>query len=173
MYCLVTIQGSASSKSYRKRKRLGENAEVDSEDDFDEDDLQYVLPYGEDLRGEDKVEGGGLLVDLNQSQIGVPKTAAAVSAQWFSQDVFKDIDLEKLEVDNKPSTVGDPKSVGSDDDSVSLEVMEDSDNPDDMIDSLIKGSAISKALDSNKVCILMISVSRLRSPVVEQHVINR
>lgn len=151
----MVVQGSG--KSYKKRKRLGENAEVDSEDDFDEQDLEYRLPYGEDLYGEDKVEGGGLLVDLDQSQIGVPKTATAVSAQWFSQDVFKDIDLEKLEVGNKPSPIRDPKADGSDDGSVSLEVMEDSDNPNDMIDSLIKDSAVSKPPKSTKVCIISVS----------------
>ena len=32
--------------------------------------------------------GGGLLVRLDASRAGVPRTAAAVAARWFSQDIF-------------------------------------------------------------------------------------
>ena len=32
--------------------------------------------------------GGGLLVRLDKSRAGVPRTAAAVAARWFSQDIF-------------------------------------------------------------------------------------
>ena len=32
--------------------------------------------------------GGGLLVRLDKNRAGVPRTAAAVAARWFSQDIF-------------------------------------------------------------------------------------
>ena len=32
--------------------------------------------------------GGGLLVRLDKSRAGVPRTAAAVAARWFAQDIF-------------------------------------------------------------------------------------
>ena len=32
--------------------------------------------------------GGGLLVKLDKSRAGVPRTAAAVAARWFAQDIF-------------------------------------------------------------------------------------
>ena len=32
--------------------------------------------------------GGGLLVKLDKCRAGVPRTAAAVAARWFAQDIF-------------------------------------------------------------------------------------
>lgn len=45
-------------------------------------------------RQEDPEVGGGLLVDLDQAK-KVPKSAATVTAQWFSQDLFAGVEEDK------------------------------------------------------------------------------
>lgn len=152
--------------SYKKRKRLGDAGDLDS-DDYDDDNLDYEVPLEEDLQGEEKAEGGGLLLDLDSLQIGVPKTPEDVSAQWFSQDVFKDVNIVGDPPGQGQSTESPQLAVGKEDDQESLESLEDSDDAEDVVRRLVNKSTdlmkakITKEQVCNKAKAVIHSVQRL------------
>lgn len=47
--------------------------------------------------------GGGLIVSLDERRAGVPASAEAAAAQWFSQDLFDDENLEDADEDLPPA----------------------------------------------------------------------
>ncbi|GMH35380.1 hypothetical protein BSKO_03248 [Bryopsis sp. KO-2023] len=135
-------KGAAPEMTRSKRKRIGDKGELETGQAEDEEDaLDYELIYGEGTPlGEEKAEGGGLLVELDESRIGVPKTPAAVSAQWFSQEVFNEPDLleeEGGQNGGQASGKGGKKATvekvekHEDEDLESLESLQDSDEDSD------------------------------------------
>lgn len=101
-----------------KRRRLGKDLELDEDDndqqpeetsdnddqnssdadtDQDEDGSDDALAgsgRGGRAAGKEAGVGGGLVVRLDESRAGVPTTAPAMAAQWFSQDLFNDPNLQ-------------------------------------------------------------------------------
>lgn len=137
MWRIQSVIFACQDTSYKKRKRLGDTGDLDS-DDYDDDNLDYHNQFEEDLRGEEKAEGGGLLLDLDSFQIGVPKTPEDVSAQWFSQDVFKDANLTDDLFKNAQATK--VPAAEEQDDCESLESLEDSDDAKDVVQRLVNKS---------------------------------
>jgi 23S rRNA U2552 (ribose-2'-O)-methylase RlmE/FtsJ len=102
----LTRRGKRVAAERERRARLGDDAgelagqqdeeeEEDDDGDGDSDGDGALLPLGgKAARGEEKEEdGGGLIVKLDEARAGVPKTPAAVAAQWFGRGEFDDPDL--------------------------------------------------------------------------------
>lgn len=95
MGILIDVQGLKETEQPQlKRQRLGTAGELGSSPN---DEAEISMGY-ETLKpsenNEPKADGGGLLVaTLDGARVGIPRTARAVSTQWFSQDLFKHKDL--------------------------------------------------------------------------------
>jgi AdoMet-dependent rRNA methyltransferase SPB1 len=97
----LTRRGKRVAAERERRARLGDDAgelaayDEDGRDDDEEEEEDLPLSLGAGRRkGEQQEEdGGGLIVKLDESRAGVPKTPAAVAAQWFGRGEFDDPDL--------------------------------------------------------------------------------
>ncbi|GFR43871.1 hypothetical protein Agub_g5000 [Astrephomene gubernaculifera] len=92
-------KGVRAAAEKERRKRLGMDGELGDEDDEDgaaaddsgdEDDVERLSDGDDD---EDGDKAGGLLVSLDEDRAGVAKSASAMAAQWFKQDLFADPNL--------------------------------------------------------------------------------
>jgi AdoMet-dependent rRNA methyltransferase SPB1 len=99
----LTRRGKRVAAERERRARLGDDAgelaggEEEEDDDEDEEDDDTLLPLGVGKKGrqqqDEEEDGGGLIVKLDEARAGVPKTPAAVAAQWFGRGEFDDPDL--------------------------------------------------------------------------------
>ncbi len=102
-----SLQGVRDERERERRKRLGAEGELDEDDDGgasegSEEEEERLGDAGDD-DGEGQV-GGGLLVSLDEDRAGVAKSAGAMAAQWFRQDLFADPNL--LDDDDEEGQAG-------------------------------------------------------------------
>eukprot|EP01024_Parvocaulis_polyphysoides_P059267 TRINITY_DN6402_c0_g1_i2.p1 TRINITY_DN6402_c0_g1~~TRINITY_DN6402_c0_g1_i2.p1 ORF type:complete len:522 (+),score=137.05 TRINITY_DN6402_c0_g1_i2:681-2246(+) len=99
-----------STQRKKKRKRLGDEEELDIQDEEKFADELQMLQTDEEVTefeddetvlAEPKKEENKLIVKFDESKAGVPRTARAVTTHWFAQDIFKDEALAKIEQQQK------------------------------------------------------------------------
>ncbi|MEW5303990.1 MAG: hypothetical protein WDW36_006633 [Sanguina aurantia] len=97
-----------------KRKRLGMDGELEDDEEGgggegkEGVDITGPSTMDDEEEEEDADDVGGLLVGLDDEQVGVRRTGAAVAAQWFKQDMFNDPG-DAIDDDAEEGEDGEPK----------------------------------------------------------------
>lgn len=91
----------------KRRRRIGDAGELSEEDEeevpgapevpsseSESEDEPQPLQQLQAADDDDEEEGGGLIVRFDEQRAGVAKSAEAAVAQWFSQDIFQDENIE-------------------------------------------------------------------------------
>ncbi|KAK9814670.1 hypothetical protein WJX72_009544 [[Myrmecia] bisecta] len=89
-------QGVRAEAARQKRKRLGMDGELGSDEDGDAAKVPAAMPVPQESDSDDE---NGLLVELDERRVGRATSNAAVAAQWFAQDLFNDPALVEDEPD--------------------------------------------------------------------------
>lgn len=90
-------QGVRAEAARQKRKRLGMEGELGSDEEADPNKPEYEP--GSDAEEPQEQPGEGLLVELDERRIGRATSGAVTAAQWFAQDLFNDADLSEEDAD--------------------------------------------------------------------------
>ncbi|KAL4457861.1 hypothetical protein ABPG75_012726 [Micractinium tetrahymenae] len=92
----------------KRRRRIGDAGELSEEDEEDVPGVPEVPSSESESEPEEErqrvaaaeeEEGGGLIVRFDEQRAGVATSAEAAAAQWFSQDIFQDEDIEDMDED--------------------------------------------------------------------------